>query len=124
MLLKVSLRESTVEIDGQTYTLREHTAAQAELFQAHLDALFSSGTTEGLSAEERTSRGEAALANLLAYLLHPQTGEALPAREVLLANVSTRMALQLVDEQARLNSYDDILGNLIRRSGATAAKSN
>lgn len=114
-MLQINFQTSTVELDGVTYTLREHTAAQADTFQRLLNAV--------MSAEHREAgkTPEQALGELLAFLLHPQNGAETPSASDLAANVSTRMALAIVDEQSRLNSYEEILGNLLRR-GTPAAK--
>lgn len=113
-MLQIALQTSTVELDGVAYTLREHTAAQVEEFLRRWNVIF--------DPDKRGDKSvEVALAELLAFILHPPDGAQVPPVDDLVAAVSTRMALAIIDEQARLNSYDDILGNLLRRGTMPAA---
>lgn len=120
--LKVGRQTAEIEVEGRTFRLKEHTAAQVDHFQELLTAMFAAPPAE--EGAEGLTPAERALAALLAFLLGKDLAGETPDADWLLANVTTRMALQIVDAQTGLNSYEEILGNLMSRSKPAASQKN
>lgn len=162
--LQVGRQKAEIKIEGRTFSLKEHTAKQADKFQALLTRLFSADGTplqqerdalqqevtdaqglpdvpetvvdvlyrcgKALEASWQRERlpdspgrtpGEQALVDLAQYILGKDQDGNEPEAEWILEELSTRAALELVDAQHELNSYDNILGKLTRRNKTPAA---